>query len=62
MEASGSIVRVNGQKRRPWHNEFDSSLSPDWVVALLVIAILAAAAFGAWFNDMYANGYGIFAP
>lgn len=49
------------RKRHPWEDEFTGSLSPDWVVALLVVAILAAAGFGFWFNDMYANGYGIFA-
>lgn len=47
-------------RRLPWQNELDGSLSPDWVVALIAAAILVAAGLGIWFNDMYANGYGIF--
>lgn len=47
-------------KRYPWQDEYDGSFSPGWVVLLLCIAILAAGAFGFWFQDMYANGYGIF--
>lgn len=50
------------RKRRPWEDQFTGSLSPDWVVGFLVLAILVAAAVGWWFNDMYANGYGIFGP
>lgn len=46
----------------PWENELDGSFSPDWVVGLLVGAILVAAAFGFWFNEMYASRTGIFAP
>lgn len=46
----------------PWQSEFDGALSPDWVVAMLVVAILAAGAFGFWFQDMYADQYGIFGP
>lgn len=53
---------MRGPKRMPWENEFDGSFSPDWAVGLLVAAILIAGAFGFWFNDMYANGYGIFGP
>ncbi|HZP94886.1 MAG TPA: multicopper oxidase domain-containing protein [Candidatus Limnocylindria bacterium] len=49
------------RKRHPWEDEFTGSISPDWVVAGLVAAILVAAGFGFWFNDMYANQYGIFA-
>jgi hypothetical protein len=53
---------VSGHKRPPWEDEFTGSFSPDWVVALIIVAILAAAAFGFWFNDMYANRTGIFGP
>lgn len=51
---------MHGRKRYPWQDEFDGSFSPGWVVLLLSIAILAAGAFGYWFQDMYTNGYGIF--
>ena len=53
---------MRGPKRLPWQNEADGSLSPDWVVALIMAAVLVAAGFGFWFNDMYAKGYGIFSP
>ena len=53
---------MRGSQRRPWQNEYDGSLSSDWVVALIAGAILAAGALGFWFNDMYANHYGIFSP
>lgn len=49
------------RKRMPWESEFDGSVSPDWVVAGIVVVILVAGAFGFWFNDMYAKGYGLFA-
>lgn len=49
------------RKRPPWEDEYSGRLSPDWVVALLIVAILAAAGIGFWFDDMYAKGYGIFA-
>ena len=49
------------RRRPPWEDHYTGRLSPDWVVAGLALAILAAAAFGLWFNDMYANAYGIFA-
>lgn len=55
------VCELQRRKRPPWQDEFSGSLSPDWVVGILILAILAAAAFGFWFNDMYANGYGIFA-
>lgn|GEM_PF-2953336 len=51
---------MRSPKRYPWQDERDGSISAGSVVLLLSIAILAAGAFGFWFNDMYANGYGIF--
>lgn len=52
---------MRGRKRGPWQDQFTGELSADWVVALIVAAILVAGAFGFWFNDMYAKGYGLFA-
>lgn len=46
----------------PWENEIDGSFSSDWVVGLLVVAILVAGAVGFWFNEMYASRTGIFGP
>lgn len=48
-------------ERRPWEDELSGSLSADWIVALIVIAILAAGALGFWFDAMYTSGTGIFA-
>ncbi|MGH2379145.1 MAG: hypothetical protein ACRDGT_11800 [Candidatus Limnocylindria bacterium] len=53
---------MNGPKRLPWEDEFDGSLSPDWIVGMIVAAILVFALLGVWINDMYANRYGIFGP
>lgn len=54
------MTRMRSPKRFPWQDENDGSLSPGGAVMLISIAILAAGAFGFWFQDMYANGYGIF--
>lgn len=53
---------MKSPKRMPWESELDGSLSPDWVVGLIVAAILLAGAFGFWFNQMYATRTGIFGP
>lgn len=44
----------------PWESDYDGSFSPDWVVGLLVAAILLAGALGFWFDHMYRSG--AFAP
>jgi hypothetical protein len=53
---------VSGPKRGPWEDEFTGALSPDWVVAFIVLALLVAGAIGFWFDAMYTSGTGIFAP
>lgn len=53
---------MRGSGRRPWEDGSTGSLSPDWVMGLIVFAILAAGAVGFWFDAMYSSGTGIFAP
>ncbi len=48
------------RRRRFWEDEYHGGVSPDWVIVGLTIVVLAAAVFGFWFNDMYANHYGFF--
>jgi ABC-type transporter Mla subunit MlaD len=53
---------VSGPKRRPCEDGFTGTLSPDWVVAFIVIALLVAGALGFWFDAIYRSGTGVFAP
>ena len=48
------------RRRRFWEDEYRWGISPDWVVAGIVMLMLAAGVFGFWFNDMYQNHYGLF--
>lgn len=48
------------RRRRFWEDEYRPGISPDWVIVGLAVLILLAGALGFWFNDMYANQYGLF--